>query len=73
MRMYRSPALILITVLGRNVVLGDFLGCHFSLVGIERVFDAADRLSFVILALFREFFYALGIGGLNIRQALRVA
>ena len=64
---------LLIAILGRNVVLGDFFRCDFGLVWIQGVFDAADYFGFVVLAFVHEFFDALGIRGLPLRQTLRVA
>src|SRR5579871_98505 len=63
----------LVVVFGRNVVFRNLFGGDFRLIGIERVFHAADDSRLVILALVNQLFDAFGIGVFGARKSLRVS
>lgn len=62
----------IIAILGPDVVLGDFSGPDFALVGIRGVLDAVHDLGFERLPLFDKLRDALGVHVFHARQALNI-
>ncbi len=62
------------TIFVRNVVLGNFMGPNFALIGVRRILNAAHDFSFKGLAFLGELFHAFRIyvfiswQGLNITR-----
>lgn len=64
---------VAVGVLFRDVVFRDFVRCYFAFVRVQGIFYAAYQFGFEVLALFGQFFHALGFGFFVTRKALSVA
>jgi hypothetical protein len=65
-----TKSLILVQIFSGDIVLGDFVGVDFALVGVAGVFHALYHLGFERISFFEELIHAFGIYPSRVRKAL---
>ena len=68
----QRPPLILIQVFLGNVVLREFAGANFALVGIVGLLNSLDNARFERVPFIDQLTDAFRIDGLGLREALRI-
>lgn len=76
--MIRSPlmqlryVLIVVQVLARDVIFGNFASSHFRDIGILRVLHSINGISFKRIAFFRQLFHTFRISARGVGNLLSV-
>jgi hypothetical protein len=69
----RAAGLLVVFVFCGDVVLGNFAGCYFGLVGIGRAFDGVNDFGFETLAFGSEFPDAFRVGTGHAGEPLKIS